>query len=152
MIMPCPEDLRLRTLAYLEERFGLPRALFDAFAVYAGAKGRVILGPRLIPATLDVDTAGLVIARVNRSVKPTTNLFQVFGRLVQRNTITLSREQTLRYIEGIDIKVGPDDTVDALPGYVLIKYDDYPLGCGLFQEGQIKNMLPRAKRLDVELL
>ncbi len=150
--MPCPDEMRVRTLTYLEERFGLSPTLFESFVLYAGAKGRIILGPKLIPQAFDPDTAGLVIARVNRSVKPTTNLFQVFGRLVVRNTITLAREQALRYLAGNDIAVGTEDRVDAYLGYVLIKYDDYPLGCGLFQEGQIKNMLPRAKRLEVEYL
>ncbi len=152
MIMPCPEEMRVRTLTYLEERFGLSPQLFDSFVLYAGAKGRIILGPKIIPEVLDPDTAGLVIARVNRSVKPTTNLFQVFGRLVERNTISLGRDQALRYLAGGDITVGAEDRIDAYPGYVLIKYDEYPLGCGLFQEGQIKNMLPRAKRLEVEYL
>lgn len=152
MIMPCPDDMRIRTIAYLEERFGLAPTLFDDFTMYAGAKGRVILGPSGIPASLSPDTAGLVIARVHRSVKPTTNLLQVFGRLIQRNTIALSRANTLCYLQGSDITLGPEDRVDAYPGYVLVKYDDYPLGCGLLQENHIKNMLPRAKRLDVDFL
>lgn len=152
MIMPCPEDMRIRTIAYLEERFGLSATLFEGFTMYAGAKGRVILGPGGIPDSLAPDTAGLVIARVHRSVKPTTNLLQVFGRLVQRNAITLSRENTLRFLQGSDIVLSPADRVDAYPGYVLVKYGDYPLGCGLFQENHIKNMLPRAKRLDVDFL
>lgn len=150
MITRCPDDQKTRVLEYLETRFGLDQALFAGFGFYAGAKGRVILGPQVLPEALKADTAGLLIARVHRSVKPTTNLFQVFGKNVTRNRIILSPEQALRFLQGLDITISEQDQVLATPGYVLIQYDDYSLGCGAFRDDSIKNMLPRAKRLEVK--
>ncbi len=150
MITHCPDEQIARVLEYLELRFGLDRSLFAGFGFYAGAKGRVILGPRDLPASLNADTAGLLIARVHRSVKPTTNLFQVFGKHVTRNRILLSPEQAIRFLQGLDLVICEQDQVLATPGYVLIQYDDYSLGCGAFRDNNVKNMLPRAKRLEVK--
>ncbi len=152
MIDYCEPEIRDQVLDYLELRFGLLRTLFDDFGFYAGPKGRVIVGPKQYDETIVPDTAGLLIARVHKSVKPTTNLLQIFGALATRNTITLSRAQTLKYLQGLDIKPTEDDIVDATNGYVLLRYDRYALGCGLFQDGQVKNMLPRAKRIELEHL
>ena len=152
MIEFCEAETRELVLDYLELRFGLSKKLFDDFGFYAGPKGRVIVGPKQYDETIVPDTAGLLIARVHKSVKPTTNLLQIFGALATRNTITLSRNQTLKYLQGLDIKPGNEDVVDATHGYILLRYDRYALGCGLFQDGHVKNMLPRAKRIELEHL
>lgn len=152
MIDYCEPEIREQVLDYFDLRFGLKRNIFDDFGFYSGPKGRVIVGPKQYDDRLSPDTAGLLIARVHKSVKPTTNLLQIFGAKVTRNTITLSRSQTLKYLQGLDVKPGEDDVIDATNGYVLLKYAGYALGCGLFQEGQVKNMLPRAKRIELEHL
>jgi NOL1/NOP2/fmu family ribosome biogenesis protein len=148
----CEPEIRDQVLDYLELRFGLPRAIFDQFGFYAGPKGRVIVGPKRFDDRISPDTAGLLIARVHKSVKPTTNLLQIFGSQVRRNVITLSRSQTLKYLQGLDIRPTAEDIVDATNGYVLLKYDVYALGCGLYQADAVKNMLPRAKRIELEHL
>ncbi len=152
MIDYCEPEIRDEVLDYLELRFGLSKAIFDQFGFYAGPKGRVIVGPKQYDDRLSPDTAGLLIARVHKSVKPTTNLLQIFGSQVRRNFITLSRPQTLKYLQGLDIKPTPEDIVEATNGYVLLRYDVYSLGCGLYQAHTIKNMLPRAKRIELEYL
>lgn len=152
MIEYCEPEIREQVLDYLELRFGLAKTNFDEYGFYAGPKGRVIVGPKLIDDRIEPATAGLLIARVHKSVKPTTNLLQIFGSLVKRNIITLSRAQTLKYLQGLDIRPGAEDAIDATNGYVLLKYDQYSLGCGLYQDDQVKNMLPRAKRIQLEHL
>ena len=37
-------------------------------------------------------------------------------------------------------------------GYVILKYKNFFLGCGLLKEGKLKNMIPKAKRIRVDLL
>lgn len=152
MIELCDPETISRVLNYLEERFGMQRTLFADFAFYAGPKGRIIVGPKQYDDRLSPDTAGLLVARVNRSVKPSTNLLQIFGRDIERNVIILSKPQTLKYLQGLDIKLTEDDQINATNGYVLLKFDSYPLGCGLYQADSIKNMLPRAKRTELDYL
>ncbi|MEW6748904.1 MAG: hypothetical protein AB1295_04320 [Candidatus Micrarchaeota archaeon] len=159
-----PDKLKDAVLEYLEERFGLGPEVFKDFGFYLASKGRVYLGPRRAIDRPKVVTVGLLIARAGDSIKPTTNLLQAFGRQVKKNEIRLSREQTLSYVRGEDIRMaGPGSsaspqTVSGLgspvsgDGYVLLTYEGYPLGCGLLKAGTIKNMLPKAKRLELKYL
>lgn len=152
MIEHCSDNDKAMTLEYLERRFGLPPDLLSDFEFYAGPNGRVILGPRHIDPCLSPDTAGLLIARIGNSVKPSTNLLQVVGSLAVRNVITLDRDKASQYIKGLDLKLTVEEIGDTTDGYILLKYLVFPLGCGLLQAGHVKNMLPKAKRLEVKYL
>lgn len=152
MIEPCASVDKTLTLEYLQRRFGLAADLLDGFTFYASANGRIILGPQEIDPVLSPDTAGLLIARIGNSVKPSTNLLQLIGGRATRGCVTLSREQAVRYIKGLDLEVTAVEIGDTTEGYVLLKYLSFPLGCGLLQGTHIKNMLPKAKRLDVKFL
>ena len=152
MIEPCPANDKSLTLEYLERRYGLAPELLADFEFYASANGRIILGPKQIDPCLSPDTAGLLIARIGNTVKPSTNLLQIVGSLITRNFIALERENAVRYIKGLDLEVTAAEIGDTTEGYVLLKYLAFPLGCGLLQGSHIKNMLPKAKRIDVRFL
>jgi NOL1/NOP2/fmu family ribosome biogenesis protein len=140
------------TLEYLERRFGLTADALEGLEFYASANGRIILGPREIDPVLSPDTAGLLIARIGNSVKPSTNLLQVVGDKFTRGFIHLNRDQAANYIKGLDITVTSEDIGGTTEGYVLLRYLGFSLGCGLLQGNHIKNMLPKAKRIDVRFL
>jgi NOL1/NOP2/fmu family ribosome biogenesis protein len=40
----------------------------------------------------------------------------------------------------------------ASDGYVLLVHRDQPLGCGLLRGDSIRNMLPKAKRLELKFI
>jgi NOL1/NOP2/fmu family ribosome biogenesis protein len=164
-------------LAYLEERFGLERALFDGFGLYATSKGRIYLGPKRLVNHPRIATLGLLIARSHGAIKPSTNLLQLFGRQVKKNYVELAKEDAAAFIGGADVRlpgaeaavgVGADvrhpngagggigDTGVATDGYVLVRYLGFSLGCGMLHSGphgaEIRNMLPKAKRLAISYL
>ena len=139
-------------LAYLEERFGLGPAHFEGFGLYLASKGRVYLGPRVAISQPRVVTLGLLIARISRAVKPSTNLLQAFGAMVTKNYIELDRIQTISYAKGEDIRLSPESVKSASEGYILLRYSGIPLGCGLLNGQEVKNMLPKAKRLELHFL
>lgn len=151
MIRKCAPHPGRHILAYLEERFGLPPACFASFQLYEGPGGRIFLGPRRLPPLPTVVT-GFLIARLGSSIKPATNLLQLFGKQVTRNTVMLTRDQTLQYLQGEDVEVRPEQKHDVTDGYVLVKHGQYPLGCGLLKGSRLKNMMPRAKRREVLFL
>jgi len=102
---------------------------------------------------------GMQIARIGNSIKPSTNLLQLFGRHATRNVLSVTKEQAVAYAKGDDIKLSTqkESLKSALPasfqvsdGYVLLKYLDFPLGCGLLKGSQIKNVLPKARRMNVK--
>jgi len=147
-----PQDISGKIFEYLEERFGLERDLFKGYRMYLASKGRIYLGPRSFPDMPKIATIGLLIARVNGSVKPSTNLLQVMGHHVKKNDVELTREQAIAYANGQDIKLEPRQLSSLKDGYILLRYLSAPLGCGLLQLGGVKNMLPKAKRLALRFI
>ena len=140
---------REMVFGYLEDRFGIDRKHFSGFEFYMASKGRVFLGPKSIPGRLKPVSVGILIARMGGSVKPSTTLLQLFGRHASRSIADLPKEQALRYIRGEDLRLTDNGITD---GYILLKYLDFPLGCGMLKKGIVKNMLPKAKRMEAKFL
>ncbi len=139
-------------LAYLEQRFGLERTLFSDYGLYAASKGRIYLGPKRLINHPRIATVGLLIARSHGAIKPSTNLLQLFGRQVKKNYVALEKENAAAFIGGADVRLAPGEVGGATDGYVLVRYLDFSLGCGMLQGETVRNMLPKAKRLKVTYL
>lgn len=145
-------DHKQDVFTYLEERFLLERDLFQNFTLYLASKGRIYLGPKNLVQHPRIATVGLLIARISGTIKPTTNLLQLFGRSVKKNFIYLTKDNAKKYARGDDLFISPEEMGDATAGYVLLRYLDFSLGCGLLKDNKIKNMLPKAKRLELQHL
>jgi len=139
--------------SYLKERFGLSRKIFDRIEFFERSKGRVFAVSKGASDHLNSVkpvTAGLLFARVHGSVKPTSNIIQLFGSKATKNILSLEKEQAKQFIQGFDLDVS--DFQGCTDGYVIVKYNDFPLGVGLLKSSTIKNMLNKAKRINVEIL
>ncbi len=147
-----PKKVLSMVSGYLEERFGIAPGMMAEHGMYLASKGRVYLGPKRVIDKPRIVTLGLLIARVSRSVKPSTNLFQLFGRQIIRNYIDLDRGQTLSFAKGEDVRAAEGQAASCTDGYVLLRYKGFPLGCGFLQGGAVKNLVPKAKRLELKYL
>ena len=137
----------------IEERFGLDRSLFDGLEFFERSKGRVFAVSKGASVQLNNAkpvTAGLLFARVHGSVKPSSNIIQLFGSKATKNFLVLDKEQAKQFIQGFDLDVS--DFQGCTDGYIIIKYNSFPLGVGLLKTGKIKNMLNKGKRINVEML
>ncbi len=167
MIENCTKQDKLVVLEYFAERFSIEETLFDGYEFYSGGQGRIYLGPSSVSSISKIVTAGLSIARISSSVKPTTNFFQSFGHMVKKNIIVLGKEKVTKYLRGEDFQIDETERNNSTEGYVMIKYTpgtsfqsggisnstkEYFLGCGLFQNNWIKNVLPKEKRLDIKFI
>lgn len=149
---PPPHETKSMVLGYLEERFGLAPETFRGFGLYLASKGRVYLGPERAIGEPRVVSVGITIARLSGTVKPSTNLIQLFGRQMNRNIIQLEKEEAMAYAKGDDLTLPAERLGHVTPGYVALSYLDAPLGCGMLKDGVIRNMLPKAKRLELKFI
>jgi len=147
MIALCPPELKARVSEYLHERFGLDSVILAPYELYAGPNGRILLGPKTDFDPALVDTAGILIARIQRTVKPSTHLFQMFGHHVTANIVRLDRENVPRYCRGEHFALSPEEIGDSTRGFVMVAFGDLTLGCGLLKDGQLENQLPKQYRL-----
>jgi len=152
MIEHCSQEQESIALSYLEKRFGIKRDVFKEFSLYAGSKGRIFLGPSAEFDMTLAETVGILIARVQKGLKPSSDLFQLFGKYVTRNGIALTRSQVKSYLRGDNVQLSPREIGDASRGYVMLKYLDQPIACGLLKGNWVENVMPKANRLSLDFL
>ncbi len=134
----------------LENRFGIDRKIFEDYFFMINNKRKVFICNKLLSEFVGYGkfaALSLPFARMDGMVKPTTLMIQMFGKHASKGFIDLDRKQAIDYMEGLDVDVDSEDR-----GYVIIRYKEFNLGCGLLKEGSIKNQVPRAKRLSVDYL
>ncbi|MCK5018975.1 MAG: hypothetical protein KAS32_18085 [Candidatus Peribacteraceae bacterium] len=139
-------------LEYLENRFGIDSGLFYGMDFLQNEKGRVFALSKTAASFAErrvIACISLPFVRLDASVKPTSAMIQVFGNHATKNVVTIDRNEAKDFIQGFDLY---DVKHNCERGYVIIKYKDFPLGCGLLRENNVKNMLPKAKRMPVEML
>ena len=144
---------RKELFEFFEQRFGIGRQEFEGLEFYEKSKGRVFAINKDAFDFLDkvkTVSAGLLFARKHATIKPSSNIIQIFGKRATRNILVIDKEQAKSYIRGFDLEV--EDKGNCANGYVIVKYKDYPLGIGLLKENTLKNMLQKGKRINVEIL
>ena len=144
-----------KILEELKERFGFKPDAFEGYDFYRNAKDKIFivgkeasLATRAYPKRLT--NAGMLFARQDATLKPSSNMIQLFGRAVHKNVLEIDRVKARIYVEGFDIDVETPKNVK--DGYVILKYEGNPMGCGLLKEGQVKNMIPKAKRMRLKFI
>ncbi len=136
-------------LEYLEERFGIPRSVFEGYRFFrANAKSIAIINEdHRIAAPLHF--AGVSFVHTNMKYpKLSTAAALAFGKYVTRNVAQLDRFQAEDYLKGKTLY----DVVENLDeGYVFVRYADITLGVGVFfkheNTTELRSSFPKAWQL-----
>jgi hypothetical protein len=122
---------------FLEDRFGLKRDIFEDFLILKGASTfwlfpkteHLIQLKKLTPEVVGL----LFLRRVSGYLKPTSTFLQRFGQYATKNVIQLETEQlkTLQERQRLEIDL------DIQPGYVIVRDEDWILGCALYLPGRL---------------
>ena len=148
MITQCSTKNRKEVLEYFQEHFNVEKENFTGYELYEDKKGRIFLGTQTLPQDLRIVAPGLQIATIDKTVKPSTTLLQLIGKKITKNTIKLTQQQAIQFIQGADIELKNE----SVQGYVLLKYKEHPLGCGHYKDGIIKNMLPKGRKINIKFI
>ncbi len=139
---PVSEEERARIVNYMEERFGIPREVFEPYEFLSTAKNYWILAKsselsRL--KALKVQTAGLLFMRkVSKHLKPTSAAVQRFGRFAKKNIVELDRFT----LERLRVEKRIPFEAELEPGYVILVCEGRIWGCGLYLKGKLISYLP----------
>ncbi len=147
MIELASPEIIHRVKEYFESRFGIEPDCFDKYVFYSGPKGRVLLGTETSIPLKTADSCGILIARIDRTVKPTTNFLQLYGNHIKENQIALNKMQCMEYCDGKDLELSIREINKATHGFVMVSYNNIPLGCGLLKEQKLFNQLPKQNRI-----
>ncbi len=142
---------REEILGDIESRFGISKNVFEDFFLFKGTKGRIFITSKIPQESLGyyIQTLGQLFCRLDATVKPSTNMIQIFGKFATKNVLELKKEDAQKAISGFDFEIKNSECSD---GYVILKYKNFFLGCGLLKNCQVKTMIPKAKRIKVDLL
>ena len=136
-----------RVLDYLESRFGIPRKVFDDYAIIA-LKDVWIASKECGEFEIRAfSRRGIRLARIfPRGIKFTTAAMQIFGKFATRNVVQLEDEEHLeKMLRGEDIKIGELDSVQE--GQVIVKWGDDVIGSAIYRDGKLKNQIPKGRRI-----
>ena len=131
---------------YFRKRFGIPKNIFSRYWILEKKKKYWIASEDVKRADLRglrIEAIGMLLARKNREIKPTTDAVQVFGRFAKKNRIELNEKQFHDLLRGLDIQV----KAKAEDGYVILFFKQAPVAVGLYRQGRLKNVIPKARRL-----
>lgn len=82
----------------------------------------------------------------NNKIKLTIEGAMLVGKTAKKNIAIVDEKEALLYTQGFDIN--NFTTIDAsLHNYVLLKYGDDVIGCGLLRDTYIENLISKARRL-----
>jgi len=128
---------------YLENRFGIPETLFDEYLLFKRKKSWWLLrhSSFVAPASqLKISIAGLrAFQKINRFVKPSTRMIQIFGHHATSATLDLNKREFEGLETGAPFQVG----FEIENGYVIISYEGHPLGLGLLINGSVRPQIPQ---------
>jgi len=124
-------------LDVLEERFGMPRAAFDDYLVFRSSTKRLSIVRRdvVLPERPAPRTVGMPFYKTkSKYPRLTTSAALKFGHLARRNTIELSREETMELIQEGEIRLSPEKASGPEgTGYVLPFYEGHVLTIAFFR-------------------
>ncbi|WP_435097032.1 DUF7122 family protein [Halarchaeum sp. P4] len=141
---------REAVLDYWEDRFGVPRDVFDDYTFWEKGAGKVWVSASDVPDGLEVESLGITFLRTRQEHwKPTTNAAQRFGRHATDCVVTLSREEAERFVAGEDQELEWDGDWGYLIAAHEVEGEREPLGVGLYLHGELRSMIPKGRQRDL---
>jgi len=141
--------MRAFILKYLRDRFGISKRIFSDYSFIVRGEKIWIAFKDVLEKDLEglnIEAIGLLFGRYfekQKRFKPTTNALQIFGRYATKNIVELDEKEKDMYIKGYDL----EKKLNLEEGYVIVKFKNDVLGCGLYREGKIKNQIPKARKI-----
>ncbi len=137
------EAERREILDYFSNRFGIPEKAFEGFCFLKGERKiwAVRDHPELerILNQLKFESAGIPLLRTKISMrKPTTTGLHFFGLHATQNVIDLDGDALQAFLKKETI----DGPFPVEPGFVIVRWQETVLGCGIYGKGRLRSQLP----------
>jgi len=101
---------------------------------------------------LKINSIGLYFGRLKVEEKIALSIegCQLIGRTAKRNIVEIDDENTVRFMEGFDVKI-KEKTDCEDDNFVLIKYKNDFVGTGILRQNTVENILPKSRRLFIRM-
>jgi len=142
---------REAALEWWQERFGIGADAFASHTFWERGNGKIWVVRGDLPSPADVEALGIRALRTRQEHwKPTLEAVQRFGDRATRNCIHLTRPAAATFFAGEDQELDWEGEW----GYLIVTHDlagePAPLGVGLYVHGELRSMVPKGRRRDLE--
>ncbi|HOK22753.1 MAG TPA: hypothetical protein PKU94_03420 [Candidatus Hydrothermia bacterium] len=134
----------ISALNYISQRFGIPQGVFEGFELVE--KGDIwIMSKEAARFHIKrYSRKGIRLIRVFRDgYKLTTAGIQIFGKYATRNVLEINEKQLEDFLKGKNLLVANNAVQN---GQVIVKSGTDYLGSALYNNGNVKNQLPKGRR------
>jgi NOL1/NOP2/fmu family ribosome biogenesis protein len=144
-----PEQVtREEILDFWEDRYGVPRPVFDDYTFWERGAGKIWIFRGDAPSPVDVEGLGMTFLRTRQEHwKPTTEAVQRFGGHADKCTVHLDADQAATFVAGEDQELA-DWEGDW--GYLIVSHDlvgeSEPMGVGLYLYGELRSQVPKGRQ------
>lgn len=141
---------REEVLDFWADRYGVPRAVFDAHTFWERGKGKVWIFRGDAPSPVEIEGLGMTFLRTRQEHwKPTTDAVQRFGRHATERVIHLDETAAAAFVAGEDQAIDWDGDW----GYLVVTHDlagsPEPAGVGLYLYGELRSQMPKGRRREL---
>ena len=101
---------------------------------------------------LKVNSVGLYFGKLKRNEKIQLSVegVQLVGKKAKKNIVIIDEENLKKFLQGFDFSA--QKLIDCeTNNFVLIKHEDDFIGTGILRENYIENILPKARRIFLEV-
>jgi NOL1/NOP2/fmu family ribosome biogenesis protein len=101
---------------------------------------------------LRVNSAGLYFGKLKRNEKIQLSIegVQLIGKKAKKNVVIIDEENLKKFLQGFDFS--SQKLIDCeINNFILIKYEDDFVGTGILRENYVENILPKARRIFLEV-
>lgn len=142
---------RAEILSWWDDRFGIPRRVFDRYSFWEKGKGKIWIVSGDVDSPIRVQALGMRCLRVRQQFwKPTTNAIQRFGGMASKNRVVLSSRDVANFVRGASV-MGEWDVDD---GYVIVmktvNNSSHPVGVGLYVNGELQSQIPKSRQRNLQ--
>ena len=135
-------------LRYVEDKFGIPSKLYEKYTfLKRGRNIWIFSGDSSMLKNIErIETVGIKFLTISKKfIKPTTTFLQIFGKYATKNVAELrNEEEMIEFMTGGLIK----RKFEVEKGYVIVKYGEDILGCGLYTQAGLLSQIPKSRRID----
>ena len=139
---------REEILDFWEDRYGVPRSVFDDHSFWERGSGKIWIFRGDAPSPVEIEGLGMTFLRTRQEHwKPTTDAVQRFGGHAEECVIHLDEDQAAAFVAGEDQEI---DEWDGDWGYLIVSHDiagePEPMGVGIYLYGELRSQVPKGRQ------
>lgn len=138
-------EFQNKVIDLYQQQFGIQKDDFKDYAVYQKNDTFYIATPEAY-TFFEVSSIrkGLEIGRIyGNRLKPDNDFVQIFGKDAKKNILGIEEWQLKKFLRGDNIK----KVANSLDEFVIVKFNNLPIGIGHFNKNEIKSSIKPARRI-----